>query len=66
MRLALAGPQIVCSGDGVGDRAGGKYMEGRQAVMDMILTDATRARLEEKGIHAATSFVVAKGSYRVR
>jgi len=41
-------------------------MEGRQAVMDMILTDATRARLEEKGIHAATSFVVAKGSYRVR
>jgi hypothetical protein len=46
--------------------AQGNYLEGKQAVMDMNLTSETRADLEAKGIKAATSFVVARGSYRIR
>jgi VWFA-related protein len=46
--------------------AQGNYLEGKQAAMDMNLTSETRAGLEAKGVKAATSFVVPKGSYRVR
>jgi hypothetical protein len=46
--------------------AQGSYIEGKQAMMDMNLTAATRADLEVKGIKAATSFVVPKGLYRIR
>jgi VWFA-related protein len=46
--------------------AQGNYIEGKQAIMDMNLTAATRAGLEAKGIKPVTSFVVPKGSYRIR
>jgi VWFA-related protein len=46
--------------------AAGNYMQGKQAVMDLVLTNATRAQLEEKGLKAATSFLVAEGNYRIR
>jgi VWFA-related protein len=46
--------------------AAGNYLEGKQAVMDMALSSATRAGLEAKGIKAATSFLAPKGSYRIR
>jgi hypothetical protein len=44
----------------------GHYLEGKQALMDMNLSSETRAELEAKGIKAATSFTVPKGSYRIR
>jgi VWFA-related protein len=46
--------------------AQGKFLDGKHAIMDMNLTPETRAQLEAKGIKAATSFQVAKGSYRIR
>jgi hypothetical protein len=46
--------------------AHGNFIEGKQAMMDMNLTSATRGDLEAKGIRAATSFVVPKGSYKIR
>ncbi len=46
--------------------AQGNFLEGKQALMDMALTSATRAGLEQKGIRAGTSFVAPKGDYRVR
>ena len=46
--------------------AAGNYLQGKQAVMDMALTAATRADLEAKGIKAVTSFLAPKGSYRIR
>ncbi len=46
--------------------AQGNYIEGKQAITDMHLTAGTRAGLEAKGIKAATSFAVPKGSYRIR
>lgn len=46
--------------------AAGNFVEGKQAVMDMRLSAATRADLEAKGIKAATFFLAPKGSYRVR
>jgi len=44
----------------------GHYIEGKQAIMDMSLASEMRADLEAKGIKAATSFAVRKGSYRIR
>jgi len=44
----------------------GSYIEGKEAVMDMNLDSKTRADLEANGIKAATSFLVPKGSYRIR
>lgn len=41
-------------------------MNGKKAVMDMILTAAKRADLESKGIKAMTFFIVALGSYHIR
>ena len=46
--------------------AAGNYLQGRQAVMDMAVSGATRTRMEAEGIKAATSFVAARGSYQVR
>jgi VWFA-related protein len=46
--------------------AGGNFIAGKQAVMDLALTDATLARMEKDGIHASTSFAAPKGSYRIR
>jgi VWFA-related protein len=46
--------------------AAGNYLQGKQAVMDMALTAATRADLETRGIKAVTSFLAGKGSYRIR
>jgi hypothetical protein len=46
--------------------ADGNYLQGKEAIMDMALSGAKRAELEAKGIKAATSFVVPKGSYRIR
>jgi VWFA-related protein len=44
----------------------GNFVEGKQAVMDMVITPATRAAMEAKGINATISFVAPKGSYVVR
>ncbi len=46
--------------------AAGNYIAGKQAVMDLILTVDTLARLKKDGIHAATSFTAPKGLYRIR
>ena len=46
--------------------ASGNYMNGKEAVMDMLLTAAKRADLESKGIKATTFFIVPPGSYRIR
>jgi hypothetical protein len=44
----------------------GNFVEGKQAVMDMVLAPATRVTMEASGIKAAVSFVVPKGDYVVR
>jgi VWFA-related protein len=44
----------------------GNFVEGKQAVMDMVLAPATRATMEATGIKASLSFVVPKGDYVVR
>jgi hypothetical protein len=47
--------------------AEGKFVAGKQSVMDLALAPASLAGMQEKGIQAATSFSVARrGSYRVR
>lgn len=46
--------------------AAGNFMEGKQATMDLVLTDAKRNEFKSNGIKAATSFLARKGSYRVR
>jgi VWFA-related protein len=47
--------------------AAGNFVAGKQSVMDLELTPASLAGMQEKGIRAATSFSVnRRGSYRVR
>jgi VWFA-related protein len=46
--------------------AAGNFLMAKQAVMDMALTDATLADHQAKGIHAAMTFTVPKGTYQVR
>jgi hypothetical protein len=46
--------------------AGGNFIEGKQAVMDLVLSAPTLADMEAKGIKASTSFSAPKGAYRVR
>jgi len=46
--------------------AGGNFIEGKQAVMDLALSAPTLADMEAKGIKASTSFSAPKGRYRVR
>jgi hypothetical protein len=46
---------------------GGNFVEGKQSVMDMALTNAALAEKLKKGIHVATSFPVSSpGFYHVR
>lgn len=45
----------------------GNFVAGKQSVMDLVLTPARLAAMQEKGIRATTSFLVPRrGSYRVR
>lgn len=44
----------------------GGFVAGKEAVMDMELTDATLADLQAHGIRTSLSFTVPKGSYVVR
>jgi hypothetical protein len=46
--------------------AGGNFIEGKQAVMDLALSAPTLADMEAKGIKASTSFSAPKGVYRIR
>jgi VWFA-related protein len=46
--------------------AGGNFVQGKQAVMDLALSAPTLADMEAKGIKASTSFSAPKGVYRVR
>lgn len=46
--------------------AAGNYMDGKQGVMDMIVTAAKRADFESKGVKATTSFTAPAGYYRIR
>ena len=46
--------------------AGGNYVAGKLAVMDLALTRATLAELRAKGIRATLSFNAKRGSYKVR
>ena len=43
------------------ENAGGNFIEGKQAVMDLALSAPTLAEMECKGIQASTSFFVAEG-----
>ncbi len=47
------------------DSAGG-YVAGKQAVMDLLLTDKTLATFQAKGIKVTLTFTAPKGSYVVR
>jgi VWFA-related protein len=44
----------------------GNYVAGKQAVMDLMLTDKTLATYEATGIKVALTFTAPKGSYEVR
>jgi VWFA-related protein len=44
----------------------GKYLEGKQKVLNMKLLDATREKLVQSGIRTRTTFDVAPGTYQVR
>lgn len=44
----------------------GKYVEGKQKVLNMKLMDATREKLVQSGIRTRTTFDVAPGTYQVR
>ena len=47
--------------------AAGNFVAGKQSVMDLVLTPASLAEMQKKGIRATTSFSVKRrGSYRVR
>jgi len=46
--------------------AAGNFVIGKQAVMDLDLTDATLAGLRSTGLRTNTSFAVPKSSYVVR
>ena len=46
--------------------AAGNFVEGKEAIMDMVVTSAKRRELEAGGIKAVTYFVAPAGSYRVR
>jgi hypothetical protein len=46
--------------------AKGNFIEGKQAMMDLMLSAPTLADMEAKGIKAAVSFPAPPGSYRVR
>ena len=48
------------------ENAGGEYISGKMAVMDLQLTTATWSEFQAKGIKTGTTFSVAPGSYRVR
>jgi VWFA-related protein len=45
---------------------GGNYVAGKQAVMDLLLTDTTLAAFRAKGFGATLTFTAPKGSYVVR
>jgi len=46
--------------------AGGDYIAGKLAVMDLALTPPSLAEFQSKGIHAALTFDAPKGSYLLR
>ena len=46
--------------------AGGNFIAGKQSVMDLRLSEGKLAELQKDGLHAATTFSLATGSYRVR
>jgi VWFA-related protein len=46
--------------------AAGAFLAGKQSVMDLALSRATRADLTAKGLRTAETFVVPPGSYRIR
>lgn len=45
---------------------GGNYVAGKEAVMDLLLTDKTLATYRATGIKATLTFTAPKGSYEVR
>jgi hypothetical protein len=44
----------------------GNILQAKQAVVDLAVTPAKRAELEEKGIEATTTFNLPPGAYQIR